>query len=195
MYIPAHFSAPDQSAAQQLMDEHPFATVITRRGDRQMISHLPLLLDGDVLLGHLARANPHAELLDGGHSTAIFHGPHAYVSPHWYAAGAQPVPTWNYAAVHVSGATVSLDAQRSDAILEALTRKMESVALPAMSAADRAAKLRAIVGFEIRIEQLAAKFKMSQNRRPQDRRGVIAGLLAQQDSGARGVAQWMTAHE
>ena len=50
----------------------------------------------------MARANPqwqvfanHPEVL------AIFHGPHTYITPTWYAS--PDVPTWNYAVVHVKG--------------------------------------------------------------------------------------------
>ena len=47
--------------------------------------------------------NPHWQHAEAAQSIAIFHGPHAYVSPSWYAEPAAGVPTWNYAVVHAHG--------------------------------------------------------------------------------------------
>jgi transcriptional regulator len=44
-----------------------------------------------------------------------------------------------------------------------------------------AAQLRGIVGLRMPITRLDAKSKMSQNRRPEDRAGVVAGLSASAD--------------
>jgi transcriptional regulator len=42
--------------------------------------------------------------------------------------------------------------------------------------------VEAIVGFELSVERLEGKFKLSQNRRPEDVEGVAKALDAQGDS-------------
>ncbi|HZP91613.1 MAG TPA: FMN-binding negative transcriptional regulator [Burkholderiales bacterium] len=102
--MPASFAEPDESRLWKLVRDWPFATLISSTGEVPWVSHLPLIADENrrVLRGHMAKANPHWRVLDAGQSLAIFHGPHHYVSPSWYAS--QPsVPTWNYAVVHAQG--------------------------------------------------------------------------------------------
>ena len=101
MYIPSAFQVV-------FMQRYSFATLITA-GDEPFVTHLPLLVDAagaghGTLIGHFARPNPHWQLDHVGHgSLAIFHGPHAYISPSWYRSGSPAVPTWNYATVHAWG--------------------------------------------------------------------------------------------
>ena len=99
----------DREQALTLIEQYSFGTLVTADGTSREATHLPFVVDrhadgSATLLGHVARANPHARAIESGAAAlAIFTGPHAYVSPRWYAAGGA-VPTWNYAAVHVSGA-------------------------------------------------------------------------------------------
>lgn len=193
MYPQPQFTA-DESAAIAIIDDWPFATLLTPDGDAPQITHLPVLRIGDELLGHVARANPHAALLGERPSTLLFNGPHAYVSPHWYADGAPPVPTWNYIAVHISGAVSPLsDAQVGD-LLEAMATRFDSRPLPPMTPEQRQKKLVAIAGFSMRIERIDAKFKMSQNRRAEDRAGVVQALSASESQMDVAVADWMRMH-
>jgi transcriptional regulator len=48
------------------------------------------------------------------------------------------------------------------------------------------------VAFQMRIEKLEGKFKLNQNRKPEDRAGVIEALSASDDPVHRVVAEWMT---
>ncbi|HEX7668123.1 MAG TPA: FMN-binding negative transcriptional regulator, partial [Polyangiaceae bacterium] len=142
MYIPSSFQEEDRGALFDLIDHHGFATMISVTDGAPTISHVPLLLDRKTpgrerLLGHLARANPHCEVLVRTESVlAIFHGPHAYVSPAWFETHPS-VPTWNYAVVHVHGKVRLLDApgagvaegedrETTRTILDALVHKYES---------------------------------------------------------------------
>jgi transcriptional regulator len=153
---------------------------------------VPLLLDparasAGVLLGHMARANPHWRRLEAQPGVlAVFHGPHAYVSPSWYATHPS-VPTWNYAVVHVHGNARLIHESRD---LEPLVRRLVerheqprpqpwSMDLPADY---QAGMLQGIVGFEIEITAITGKFKLSQNRPAADRERVAAAL----ESGAPG---------
>jgi transcriptional regulator len=118
LYIPGHFAPRDRSSVARLLHEHPFATLVTPSATEPFITHLPLIHIADcephgTLHGHFARTNPHVEAAAHGVSLALFHGPHAYVTPSWYEEPAGAVPTWNYA---VAGLT----AERLDAMVRAI---------------------------------------------------------------------------
>lgn len=201
LYTPRHFAVVERTAIARLLHDHPFATLVTAAAAEQHVSHLPLLFVPDcepygTLLGHMARANPHWEHVRNAKSIAIFHGPHAYVSPSWYAEPAKAVPTWNYAAVHVSG-TIELidDPAGTRQVLSALVQRFEANRDPAwhfeMPVRERDALVGAIVAFRMRIHDVAAKFKLSQNRTPADRTRVAAALEREGHADASSVAAWM----
>jgi transcriptional regulator len=186
IYSPAAFQEPDRDALHALIETHGFATLISPDAEDPLITHLPLLVDrgrgpAGTLIGHVARANPHwRRLQERPDALAVFHGPHAYVSPSWY--GVHPsVPTWNYAVVHVRGRARLIE---DPAGLEALVRRLVETFENGRPAPWRMelpgdyqqGMLRGIVGFEIEITQLTGKFKLSQNRSPDDRQRVAAGL-------------------
>ncbi|MES2886289.1 MAG: FMN-binding negative transcriptional regulator [Pseudomonadota bacterium] len=201
LYIPVSFKSDNRDETFALMRAAPFATLITTvAGQEPHITHLPLLLlDDGQLTGHMARANPHWQAFATGRTVAVFHGPHAYISPRWYANPAREVPTWNFATVHVHGTPALLDDRRSKlAVVDATSAAFE----PAENAWQRQldetrlqAMLDAIVAFQIPLTRLEAKFKMNQNKTPQDRAQVIAGLRATAQPDALATADWMQAHE
>jgi transcriptional regulator len=204
LYTPSSFATTDRAAISRLMHDYPFATLITPAQPEPLISHLPLLLTADcephgTLIGHMARANPHWEHAAGVESVAIFHGPHAYVSPSWYAEPAKAVPTWNYAAIHAHGALdVIGDADDARAVLDALVQRFEaSRDAPwrfAMAERQRDALVGAIVAFRLRIRRLTAKFKLSQNRPAGDQVRVAEALDREGYADATAVAAWMRAY-
>ena len=198
VYTPKHFDETDVVRLHTLIRNYNFATLIcTQRGEIG-VSHLPLLLDRErgVLRGHMARANPQWRMFSPENEVlAIFHGPHHYVSPRWYASHPS-VPTWNYAVVHVHGLPHII---HSGVELEALVRDLAKhheagearpwvMDLPG----DYQAKmLAAIVGFEIGITRLEGKFKLSQNRPAAERPLVVEALEQLGNDEARGVAALM----
>ena len=201
LYTPSHFAAADRVAVARLLHDHPFATLVTPATPEPFISHLPLLFLPDcephgTLLGHMARANPHWEHAPAVSSIAVFRGPHAYVSPSWYAEPAKAVPTWNYAAVHAHGAIeIVQDAVETRRVLDALVQRFEGARdAPwqfAMPERQRDALVGAIVAFRMRIRTLEAKFKLSQNRPRDDQVRVADALEAEGCAEATSVAQWM----
>jgi len=201
VYMPPSFAAHDSTAIAQVIREHPFATLVTGTGAEPQVSHLPLLLETDgtpqgALIGHMARANPHWQQFAEGSTLAIFHGPHAYVSPSWYTKPATMVPTWNYLVVHVRGSmTLIDDPQQKHDMVRQLTSRFESGRPEPwqlqLEGQRLAAMLGAIVGFRMTIERVDAKFKLSQNRAPEDREGVIAGLREDAFGDAIDTAKWM----
>ena len=196
MYIPPAFREERVEVLHDLMRRHSFATLVSVLDGELFSTHLPLLLDPTAgehgtLIGHLARANPHWRAFDragepssaGSETLAIFHGPHAYVSPSWYETEVA-VPTWNYVAVHAYGRPrVIEDLERLKHVLRDMVDTYESGferpwsvdRLPEEYVAAMAAN---VVGFEIPISRLEGKLKLSQNRSAADRRGVIAALRA-----------------
>ncbi|HZU37064.1 MAG TPA: FMN-binding negative transcriptional regulator [Gemmataceae bacterium] len=182
MYIPAAFKVEDRSLLYDFIERYSFATLITTAEGIPFASHLPLLLDREreVLLGHLARANPHWQSFDGMHEgLIIFSGPHAYISPSWYATS-PAVPTWNYAAVHVYGTPRLLEADQLSGLLARLVSHYEAgnerpwqYDLPE----DYRQRMeRAVVGVEVPITRIEGKFKLGQNRTVEDRRGMLTRL-------------------
>jgi len=197
MYVPAPFRVEDMTCLSAIIEACSFATLVTAADEVPFATHVPLLLeqrtDGPVLLGHVARANPHWRAFDGARqSLAIFHGPHAYVSPSWYA-NHPSVPTWNYIAVHAYGVPrVREDESWVAQLLDRLVTKYESP-LPEPWSGDlpdefRRKMIRAVVGFEIAVERIEGKFKLGQNKPVEDQERVAEVLGAAEDPTSRALA-------
>jgi transcriptional regulator len=181
MYVPDHFREDRPDVLHAALREIGFATLVTEGLEA---NHLPMLLDGGVLRGHVARANPVWKAVDVA-ALAIFLGPHAYVSPNWYPSKAETgkaVPTWNYITVHAKGPIRWIqDADWLKAHVTALSARHESPRLEPWAVSDAPVSyidglVRAIVGFELTIETLEGKYKLSQNRPEADQQGVRAAL-------------------
>ncbi|GAA1109299.1 FMN-binding negative transcriptional regulator [Kribbella jejuensis] len=186
MYVPAHF-AGDEQAVQELLAKHGAADLVTMTADGLLATMLPFVHDRErnVLLGHLARNNEQWQQPIVGDALVIMRGPDAYVSPAWYASKQEHgrvVPTWNYITAHVYGTmTVYDDPAWVENVVRRLSELHESGRPEPWSVDDAPAKyvsgqLRAIVGVEIAIKRIEAKFKLSQNRPEADIDGVIGGL-------------------
>jgi transcriptional regulator len=200
LYVPEAFAERDSRTLLDFVAAHPFATLISPDLSDPAITHLPLLLDREPrehgkLRGHVARANPHWRVFaERPQVVAVFHGPHAYVSPAWYAHHPS-VPTWNYAVVHVHGrARILAERGALEALIRALVEEHErgrqnrwQAALPKEYWDDM---LTGIVGFEIEIERMTGKFKLSQNRPVDDMHRVI-DALASGGAEPRAVAELM----
>ncbi len=213
MYVPDHFAEADLAALQALMRAHSFALLTSARAsEAPCATHLPLILDparGELgtLIGHVARANGHWRHFDGKTpALAVFSGPHVYVSARWYPTTRQ-VPTWNYVAVHATGTPHILDdPARAFELLRSLMTEHESALPEAARALGKGPReladipfghldklLRGIVAFELPIERIEGKRKLSQNKKPNERRALIAGLRAAGGTDAAAVADAMQA--
>ena len=195
MYIPNQFSEVDRARIQSLIRDYGFATLISSSPDGPQVTHAPVQFDAgrEVLIGHIARANPHSAALQNGTSMlVIFHGPHSYVSPTWYVdenPRVPNVPTWNYAAIHVTGKVTRIDSDAAKwKIVTDLAAQYEAGSNAPWDPRGfdaHASKLGAIVGFEIAIEKIEAKLKLSQNRSMVDQESVITQLAASDSSEVR----------
>ena len=190
MYIPTAFRVVDRETLYDFIEQHGFATLVTASQGGPVASHVPLWLDRErqVVAGHLARANRQCDLLNGVESLAIFQGPHAYISPTWYAT-TPAVPTWNYTAVHVTGIATRLSDERTAEVVDRLVSKYESGrANPwpnELPPEFRQRMLAGIVGFELPLDRIEGKFKLGQNRSVADQAGVVRGLAGEGGEAAR----------
>lgn len=206
MYNPVHFREDRIEVLHQLIRQQSLATLVTLGRDGLIANHVPLILDPEpaplgTLRGHLSRMNTQgSDLLAGTQALAIFQGPSTYITPSWYATKAETgkvVPTFNYIAVHAYGSLrVFDDLDRLEANVRALTEQHES-GFAARWSVDQApadfiqSQLKRIVGVEIPIARIEGKWKVSQNRVPADRQGVIDGLRARGDSTSLAMADWI----
>ena len=201
MYIPKQYQETDPVVIAEFIKRNDFATVISVVDGLPVATHIPLELveqDGQQFLwGHFARANKHWQSFDGSQQIlVIFAGAHSYISPRWYT---QPqVPTWNYMVVHVYGKPRLIhDGPALYAIVHRLTNLYEAHAatppytLEGLPPDLVEKQLKGIVGFEIAVERMEAKFKMSQNRDAESYAHVIEALHATGDDIKQAVAAEM----
>lgn len=145
------------------------------------VSHLPFIFHQVIdakgkLLCHMARANPQwRHFSSNSEILVVFQGPHGYVSPSWYSSPG--VPTWNYAVVHLRGhPRLFKDEAELEALLEQLTQvheaRMPDPWKPSLAREQRSKLLSMIVGVEIEVTSIQAKFKLSQNRSPEDQQTI-----------------------
>ena len=194
--MPTHFQPPDSDAVTTLLTEHGAADLITLTEQGLLATLLPFVFvppagggsaayPFGTLRGHVARNNDQWRLPALGESLVIVRGEDAYISPAWYAAKAEHgrvVPTWNYITAHVYGVlVVHDDPQWVEAMVRSLTAKHEAGRPAPWSVDDApapyiAGQLRAIVGVELVISRIEAKFKLNQNRSAADIAGVVDGL-------------------
>ena len=207
MFQPEIFREKRTEKLHEMIDRFPFASVVTTRDGQIEANHIPLVLDPGngslgVLHGHLAAANPlcraNVEAID---ALALFHGPSSYVSPSWYASKAidgKVVPTWNYLVVHARGKlSFHRDAEWKLGHLHTLTDRQETNRKIPWSVSDAPAdfierQLRGIVGIEISVESLDGVVKVSQNKNPVDREGVVSGIASERQSLSSQQSNWMS---
>ena len=192
----------DQATAVAFMRANPFVVLVSTKDSEPFASHVPVVIrevDGLIRLrGHVAKANPHWRYLqDQPQCLVIFHGPHAYVSPSNYLTR-ENVPTWNYGAVHAYGEARTFSAvPELVGMLDDLIPTFEAAYAQQWSSLDEAYRTRMlghIVGFEIAVKKLEAKFKLSQNRTRQEQQNVIDSLCRSSDTTISGTAELMCQH-
>lgn len=198
MYLPSHFAQDDPALLLDVMRRHTFATLVTAEDGVPFATPLPLLArredDGFRIEGHMARANPQWQAFErGATALAIFHGPHAYISPTQYKSS-ERVPTWNYVTVQATGkAHTEHDRQRKLVTLERLIAHHEAsyqAQFERMRPELVDGMLDAIVAFEIRVETIQGKFKLNQHRLA-DHRPEVQALHESGSPDEREMAQWM----
>lgn len=202
MYIPEHFRNEDRATAVAFMRANPFAILVSNADAGPFATHVPVVIrevgDRLTIRGHVAKANPHWQYLQSQpHCLMIFHGAHSYISPSNYETR-EVVPTWNYAAVHTYGdATTFAEPAQLQSMLHDLIPTFEAAyqqQWDSLSDAYRQRMLSHIVGFEITVTKIEAKFKLSQNRTRNEQQHIIDSLSASSDTVVSGTARLMCEH-
>lgn len=209
MYEPSHFKVEDRAQLHAVIRQHPLASLVTV-GEGGLIANLvPFILHEDegengVLRAHLARPNAQWKAIAAGAETlVIFTGVERYVTPAWYATKRETgkvVPTWNYVTVQVRGPARAIeDPAWLRAQLESLTQQQEAPRTEPWAVSDApepfiVAQARGIVGVEIEIASIIGKFKLSQNRREDDKLGVLDGLSADPAMDSQAMASLVKKH-
>lgn len=179
-----------------IMESNPWGLLVSNGADGPCLTNLAWVLDrkrGDhgCLTSHLSRANEHAAALleETNPVLAVFHGPSKYISASWYPLRDMP-PTVYYTAVHCYG---SLSFQDNGALREAieeLTTRSES-RIPdgwrtsEIPECDITRRLPKILGFDLFISRMEAKFKLGQDEPKRDAMAVGERLMQSKDCADR----------
>ena len=197
MYIPSFNQFPNQQEAISFMQRYNFATIVTVMDGLPVATHLPFLVrqkdDKIILASHFAKANPQAAAVADGSALVIFTEPHAYISPKNYEKE-QNVPTWNYLAVHAYGKCTLLDEENKAALLEDTIKTYEASYLQQWNGLSEMYKtnmMKAIIAFEMVIDDLQAKSKLSQNRSEKERESIIEDLSKADNTTEKEIAEYM----
>lgn len=183
MYIPEYYLQENSEEIISFMKEFSFATLISSNNDAPFVTHLPFLIEktekGLKLITHLAKANPHSAVLENKEAIIVFSGPHAYISATWYV-NTRNVPTWNYTSVHVKGTTKLIT--EPNLLAELLDKTVSNYENgktehhQQLPSEYKVAMAKEVIGVEINVTSIEAKFKLSQNKPKEDILAVINHL-------------------
>jgi transcriptional regulator len=198
MYTPKLNLITDQQEAISFMQQFSFATIVTVKDGIPSATHLPFVVsqrDGQIVLtSHFAKVNPQATEILTCKPLVIFTEPHAYISPRHYES-VQSVPTWNYIAVHAYGPATVIDSPEAKAqLLEQTIQFYEADYLKQWNGLPQDYKLnmmKGITGFEIIVDELQGKKKLSQNRTEKEREKIIVELSKSNVSAEKNIAAYM----
>ncbi len=199
MYIPKYYQVKDMDEIVKMVEKNSFATVVTTKKGKPIASHLSLQLlkEGEdyFITGHMAYGNPQWRTFETCESVlVIFQGPHAYISSSWYKH--ENVPTWNYQAVHMYGQASILGEeelkQDLTMLLEIYEKHRENPVLwDTLSPQLLDGQVKGIVGFKIKVQEVQAAYKLSQNRNEEDYHNIIEELQKEEDPNSMQLAKAM----
>ncbi len=197
MYVPHYNLEKDWKEISKVIRENSFGVLITTKDGSPLATHIPIELDKNeagenVLRGHVAKANPQWKTFDSNEEAlAIFMAPHHYISSSWY--NEMSVPTWNYIAIHVYGKLKIANAGDLKNSLRKLMDTYEVISekpqkLDALPADYVDGLMKGVVGFEMTMDRVEARFKLSQNKSSRDYQNVMRELNALDDYNAKWIA-------
>jgi transcriptional regulator len=181
------------------MQRFSFATIVTVKDGIPTATHLPFIInqsnDKIILKSHFAKANPQAEDIMNNRALVIFTEPHAYISPKNYEKETN-VPTWNYLAVHTYGNCTLLDgADEKASLLKETIHYYDEDYLKQYENLPEDYKqkmMKGIVAFEIIVDDLQAKKKLSQNRTEKERENIIDNLCRSENNNEKEIGDYMS---
>lgn len=198
MYIPKYFKVNNVEEILGFIQKNSFGTIITTEQGKPIATHLPLQLIKEeetyYITGHMAYGNPQWRTFDTHEDVLVmFQGPHAYISSSWYEK--ENVPTWNYQAVHIYGTASILNEEELQQDLTMLLQKYEknrkNPVLWENLSSQTKKQLKGIVGFKIKVQEIQAANKLSQNRNEEDYYNIVNKLYEEKDINSQQMAQLM----
>ena len=194
MFVRPSWIPQSQQDVFDIIQQNPWGLLVSNGEAGPDVTNLPFVLDtarGEkgVLTSHLSRANAHAAALQNLQepALAVFHGPSSYITASWYPGRDMP-PTVYYSAVHCYGSLVFQEQEQLHEAVEDLTQRSEKNipqgwSTQEISPQDILRRLPAILGFELHIERLEAKFKLGQDEPKRDAMAVAERLLKSESPG------------
>jgi len=180
---PKH-AVTDGAVVRRLIDENPWATIVSRKGDELVASHYPILLDDRAaardltVVTHVGRPDERIHDLGASEVLLIVAGPHGYISPSWYSDETTRVPTWNFSVAHCYGVPEILEPEENLQVLTRLVEHFEQrVEKPAYLDPEDGARIApGTVGLRIPITRFVCKVKMSQDKDAESQERVLDEL-------------------
>ncbi|MCG1010751.1 FMN-binding negative transcriptional regulator [Salinicoccus sp. ID82-1] len=183
MYIPKYYQVHDFNEIKSFIRENSFATIVSYDGTRPIATHVPVNIketEGDLYVsGHFAKGNQQWKTMNDKENVLVmFQGPHGYVSSTWYKD--ENVPTWNYQSVHLYGTGKILSEEELIEDLIILLNSYEGhrekgATWDNLSETTRQ-QVKGIVGFRVKVDEVQAAYKLSQNRNEEDYENIIKEL-------------------
>jgi transcriptional regulator len=199
MYIPKYFKVTDMDEVKEFIQANSFGTIVTTKLGKPIATHIPLefrkIGDEHYITGHMAYGNPQWRTFKTSEDALVmYQGPHAYISSSWY--GHENVPTWNYQAIHVYGKPIILEEEELKQDLIMLLEKYEQhrenpILWDKLSPKLLESELKGIVGFKIKVQEIQAAYKLSQNRNEEDYHNIIDQLQKEENLNSHQLAETM----
>ncbi len=201
MYHIPHFKAHHNKEVLEFMQANPFVMICGVDENLQPIAtHVPILIEiiNDKLffVGHVMRNQKHTKAFEKNNQVlVIFTSSNSYVSATNYEQQ-NTASTWNYKAVHANGKLNFLDEEKLLELLKKLTHKFENnnhspSLVENMNTEYVSNLIKAIVAFEIEVENVDHVFKISQNKDEKTREKIINTLEQETNSDANKMAKEM----
>ena len=198
MYIPKVNLNTNTNEIVAFMQQFSFATIITAKDNFPVATHLPFVVstrDNEIVLtSHFAKANEHWKDIVNNTVLVIFSEPHAYISTNNYDKELN-VPTWNYISVHAYGqGTLITENKQVLEVIDAAIDNFETAYKQQWNSFPEEYKmkmLKGIVAFDIKVTDLQAKHKLSQNRSETEKQKIINTLSNSRDTNEQLIAGYM----
>ena len=187
MYSLPYFKEHEHEVVMEFIHQHPFAFLSgCDENNRPVATQIPVFIENRgeklFLTGHMMRSTDHHKAFEKNPNVlCVFTGHHTYVSATWYSNPHQ-ASTWNYMSVHAKGQLRFLG---EDALVEVLRKTslhfengnvQSSTVFDNLPEDYRNRLMKAIVAFEVEVEEISNVFKLSQNRDHESYRHIIQKL-------------------
>ena len=183
MYIPKYYQVHDLKEIKSFIQENSFATIVSYNGTKPVATHVPVNvreIEGNIYVsGHFAKGNQQWKTIENKENVlVIFQGPHGYISSTWYKE--ENVPTWNYQSVHLYGNSMILNEEELIEDLICLLNKYEGHRKNGATwdnlSENTRKQVKGIIGFRIKVNEILAAYKLSQNRNEEDYKNITKEL-------------------